>query len=365
MNDSSDSVDPLSNVTDPATRTVFVTGATGLLGNNLVRELLRQGYAVRALVRSLEKARRFLADADVELVSGDMTDVSAFASALDGCSAVFHTAAYFREYYQPGDHAERLEAINVTGTRALMEEADRRGVGLFVHTSSSGAVGMKPDGSPGDEDTAATGEMLENGYFNSKVRFDEYLRTWKPAGGMKVVEILPGWMWGPGDAAPTAAGQLTLDFVKRKIPVIPEGGTNLVDARDVAMAAARCIGRAEHGDRFIVAGDFHTVEEALRELQAATSIQAPTMRAPYAFVMAFAWFQEQISRLTGRPLLVSREAVRLMRARHTVSSERARKRLGATFRPLSETVRDVVGWYTKHGFIDVPVPASTEPQYSR
>ena len=83
----------------------FVTGATGLLGNNLVRALLAEGHTVRALVRSKHKAQRLLADTDAELVQGDMLDVPAFADALTGCEVVFHTAAYFREYYRAGDHA--------------------------------------------------------------------------------------------------------------------------------------------------------------------------------------------------------------------------------------------------------------------
>lgn len=77
---------------------VFVTGATGLLGSNLVRELSARGYRVRALVRSEPKARRFLSDVDTELIVGDMQDVDSFANQLEGCTAVFHTAAHFREY---------------------------------------------------------------------------------------------------------------------------------------------------------------------------------------------------------------------------------------------------------------------------
>ena len=83
---------------------VFVTGATGLLGGNLVRALRAEGHSVRALVRSKEKAQRHLADTGAELVVGDMEDVPGFAGALDGAEVLFHTAAYFREYYAAGNH---------------------------------------------------------------------------------------------------------------------------------------------------------------------------------------------------------------------------------------------------------------------
>src|SRR5690349_21027847 len=94
----------------------FVTGATGLLGNNIVRQLLAAGNEVRGLVRSVEKARRVFPKEDVELVTGDMSDIAGFAGAMKGCDVLFHTAAYFREYYQPGDHKAILEKINVQGT---------------------------------------------------------------------------------------------------------------------------------------------------------------------------------------------------------------------------------------------------------
>ena len=94
----------------------FVTGATGLLGSNLVQALLGQGYEVRGLVRSKEKALRVFPAQKIDFVTGDMSDVAAFAPSLAGCDVLFHTAAYFREYYQPGDHKGTLEKINVQGT---------------------------------------------------------------------------------------------------------------------------------------------------------------------------------------------------------------------------------------------------------
>jgi dihydroflavonol-4-reductase len=331
---------------------VFVTGATGLLGSNLVRALRVDGRPVKALVRSEAKARRFLGDVDTELVVGDMRDVGSFADRLNGCGAVFHTAAYFREYYQPGDHTESLDLINVRGTLKLMAEADARGVRTFVHTSSSGAIGMKTDGTPGDEDTPPSGEQLQNGYFRSKVEGDEKIRSWTPPNGMEVIEVLPGWMWGPGDAAPTAAGQLVLDYIGRKIPVVPEGGTNVVDARDVAAAMLACLGRAHHGARFVVGGRFRTLEQILEDLEAVTGVRRPTLRVPHFAVMTFAFLEELRAKWTGRNLLVSREGIRLMRARHEVSSCRAERELAATFRPFQETVLDVVRWYSQHGFVE-------------
>jgi dihydroflavonol-4-reductase len=324
---------------------VFVTGSTGLLGNNTVRLLRERGLEVAGLVRSEEKGSRLLGDTGARLMKGDMRDVPGFAAALDGCGAVFHTAAYFREYYQPGNHTEALEAINIRGTLQLMTEADRRGVRRFIHVSSGGVIGMKPDGSPGDEETPPVPGQTSNLYFKSKVDGDAAIRAWKPEKGMQVIEIMPGWMWGPGDAAPTGAGQLALDFLGGKVPGIIDGGACVVDARDVAAAMIAALEKGAHGERYIVAGRYHSLKDILEGLERVTGVPAPKLRLPHAAVMIIAGFMELFGRLSGRNVLITREGVWTMHAKLRMTSRKAERELGATFRPLEETLRDVVAWY--------------------
>jgi len=323
----------------------FVTGATGLLGNNLVRHLRSRGHEVVGLVRSADKARWLLGDTGAKWIEGDMRDVAAFAAALDGCDAVFHTAAYFREYYQPGRHDDGLEAVNIRGTLALLEAADARGVKKFIHVSSAGTIGRKPDGSPGDEDTPPAAYAYTNGYFMSKVDGDAALARFRARHGLELVEILPGWMWGPGDAAPTPAGQLALDFLGGRLPIIPDGGTSTVDARDVAAAMLAACERAPAGARYVVGGRYTSAAEMLGLLEAETGLPGPRRRLPYAFVWLFAFLSELWGRLTGRPVLITRAGLSVLRARLNVSSARAEEGLGIAFRPLATTVRDVVSWY--------------------
>ncbi len=327
---------------------VFVTGSTGLVGNNLVRALEAKGFDVGGLVRSEEKGKRLLGDTNATLVKGDMLDVPSFADALDGCEAVFHTAAYFREYFQPGDHAQALEDVNITGTLNLMTEADKRGVRRFVHVSSGGTIGMKPDGSPGDEDTPPPASQLENLYFKSKVDGDAKIHAWQAANAMQVVEILPGWIWGPGDAAPTAAGQLALDFMAKKLPGIIDGGTCIVDARDVAESMIAAVEKGRHGEKYIVGGRYYSLEQLSKGLEQVSGVPSPTMHVPHGILMVYAWFQETMGSLTGKDVLVTREGVRLMHANMQITSAKAERELGATFRPIEETLRDVVVWYREH-----------------
>jgi len=323
----------------------FVTGATGLLGNNLVRQIHARGDDIVGLVRSKEKAQRLLGDIAADWVVGDVRAPEGFASALKGCDAVFHTAAYFREYFQPGDHQKALEETNVEATLGLMRLADARGVRSFVHTSSSGTIGLKSDGSPGDEDSPPSPFAFENLYMKSKVEGDAKIRAFVPEHSMAVIEILPGWMWGPGDAGPTSAGRLALDFLARKLPGVPPGEIEVVDARDVATTMIVAAERATHGARYLVAGRRMTLSEIFAALQQASGVPAPRLRIPYAAAMAVAVVSEAWSRLTGKPATVTRMGIRTINAQQRVTSQRAERDLGATFRPFSETAAAVVEWY--------------------
>lgn len=331
----------------PARTAVMVTGATGLLGHNLVRALLAGGHRVIAVARSADKAARLLGDSGAEIALGDMNQVAGFAPRLAECRAVLHTAAYFREYYQPGSDPALLERINVEATLELVAAADRAGVEAFVHTSSSAAIGRKPDGSPGDEDTAPHRLAARNHYMKSKVTGHQRLLAYRAARGMRIVEILPGWMWGPRDAAPTHAGRLVLDFLAGKIPLVPPGGTCVVDVRDVADAMIAAIDRAPDRSRYLVAGQYRTLAEVLATLERVTGRRAPRRRAPRWLALAYAVASETWARLRRRPALVSSQAVRLLAAGIAVSSARAARDLGARFRPFDVTVRDTVAYLTR------------------
>src|SRR5215813_25576 len=154
----------------PSIGVAFVTGATGLLGNNLVRLLVAKGVKVRVLARSVEKARRQLGSLPIEIVQGDLDNVPGFARALEGVDAVFHTAAFFRDNYKGGTHWEELHRINVVGTAKLLDFAYAAGMRRFVHTSSI-AVLNGPRGSAINE---AMLRNLENAddYYRSKILAD-------------------------------------------------------------------------------------------------------------------------------------------------------------------------------------------------
>ncbi len=327
----------------------FVTGATGLLGNNLVRALVAEGHAVRALVRSETKARRLLGDTGADLIQGDMENVAAFADAMAGHDVVFHTAAYFREYDGAGDHWPKLEAINVRGTLALAEAAHARGVRRLINTNSSGTIGLRPDGRPGDENTPPAPIAEENLYFKSKVVGAERLLALAAHIGLDVVQVLPGWMFGPWDAAPTASGRLVLDFLAGTLTAIPPGGMNAVDARDVAIGMIRAAERGRTGEKYILAGDFVTLGDLADILARVTGLPNRPRQIPYPIAWTYAALAQTWARMTGGQTLVTIAGVRMLQAQLRVTADKAEREFGWRHRPLDVTLRNEVDWFRSHG----------------
>jgi dihydroflavonol-4-reductase len=323
----------------------FVTGSTGLLGNNLVRTLLANGHEVRALARSKEKAARELRDTRAQIVLGDMNDVAGFADALRGVDVVFHTAAYFREYYSPGSHGAALDRINVDATLDLVHAAHTRGVARFIDTSSAGLVGLAPDGSPGDETTLPWAGSARNLYLASKQKVEPLLREYSRQTDFFIASALPAWMWGPHDSAPTPSGQLIADALRRRLPpAVPPGGSSVVDARDVAAGMLRIAASGRSGERYILSGPFVNLGDILTMLAALTGNDPPRIRIVFAGALTIAALAETWSRLTGNANVTSVEGIRLMNARIAVSAAKAERKLGATFRPFRETLADAVAW---------------------
>lgn len=324
----------------------FVTGATGMLGNNLIRLLLTKGYDIKALVRSKEKAQKLLANLDITLVQGDMENVEAFATELEGADLVFHTAAYFRESYKKGDHWPKLKAVNIEGTRALLEASEQHKVKKVIYVSSSGTIGSSSAGLA-DESTMASGDSLENDYFRSKVEADAMIAEFLKTHSLAVTTVLPGWMFGPFDAGPTTAGQLVLDFLNKKLPATFKGGAVIADVRDVAKAMFEAVGLGVSGEKYLVAGKLTSLKELTQTLESVSNVKAPRIVLPKRMAIGAAWLSERFNPKGS----LSVTGVKTITQPHDLSSAKAQKVLHASFRPLEDTLRDTVTWYKDNGYV--------------
>lgn len=237
-----------------------------------------------------------------------------------------------------------MEKLNVEASLKLLDASLQAGVERFLQVSSSGTVGHRFDGLPGDEDTPADAWNLANLYFRSKVEADRRIAAWKHHDQLRVITIKPGWMFAPNDSGPTAAGQMVQDFLGGKLPAVPPGGTSVVDARDVAIAISKLLSHPNPQSHYIVGGRLTTLRQLVDGLAKVSGKPAPRFDIPYWLAMALAFLAETWSKLSGGKSVMTREGIKMISALHAVSSARVQKDLSLEFRPLEHTLRDCVEW---------------------
>lgn len=160
-------------------------------------------------------------------------------------------------------------------------------------------------------------------------------------------------MFGPHDTAPSSAGRLVRNFLDGGIPAVLPGGGKVVDARDVAQAMIAAAGRGRSGERYLLGGPYVPLTTLFSTLEQVSGVPAPTRRAPYPAAPALAWVSQTVARARRVPALVTVQGVRSLRHDNPTSSAKAVRELGATFRPLAQTLGDTVAWCRATGPVAV------------
>jgi dihydroflavonol-4-reductase len=323
----------------------LVTGGTGFIGANLVRELLSAGATVRVLARS-SSDRRALAGLPVEVREGDLLDPASLRHAVVGVSRVFHVAADYRLWVRD---PPLLYRANVEGTRAVLEAAAEAGAGRIVHTSSVGALGIPRDGTPGTEETPVSLDHMVGPYKRSKY-LAEQVAMELAAKGAPVVIVNPSAPVGPWDVKPTPTGQMIVDFMRGKMFATLDTGLNLVHVRDVARGHLLAAERGRVGQRYIL-GNANLSLAAIGTLLAEiTGRQAPRLRVPYAVAWCTSLCTEVVARVRGGPPAIPLTAVRMARKRMYFSAAKAVRELGVPSTDVRVALRDAVEWFAAHGY---------------
>ncbi len=326
-----------------------MTGGTGFVGANLVRELLADGDHVRVLARP-GGDRRALEDCDVEIAEGDLLDPASVRRAVAGVERVFHVAADYR-LWAPDPAA--LFRANVDGTRHVLEAAVAAGVERIVYTSTVGALGIPKDGTPGDEQTPVSLADMVGPYKASKFVAEEVAREFA-ARGAPVIIVNPSAPVGPWDVKPTPTGQMIVDFLRGKMLGSLDTGLNVVHVRDVARGHILAAQRGRPGERYVLGHVNLTLLEIFQALARLTGLAAPRFRVPYAVAWLAAAGMEGVARLIGGTPAVPLTAVRMARKRMFFSVDKAVRELGLPQTPVERALGDAVHWFVTRDYAPDP-----------
>jgi nucleoside-diphosphate-sugar epimerase len=328
---------------------VLVTGATGFIGWHTARRLCEAGHEVRALVRDADKATRCLGPLGLDAsgwVVGDMTDSHAVGRALEGCDAAIHAAANVSVTQAAGDDAFEQ---NVDGARTVLSSAVEAGISPIVFMSSLTAI-FDPRGG----ETSADSPLVESHsrYGRSKASSDAFARELQSEGA-PIAIVYPSGVIGPDDPGLSESVRAYRSFLRNTIRA---GGTNLVDARDLAELLLQLVERDQHG-RFVAAGHYFSWDDLTELIEQVTGARIARLSAPGWLLRAAGSVCDGVGQLTGRSLPMSREGMEIATRWRPIADSPGIAELGVEWRPARETLEDMYRWLVERGRL----PASAAP----
>ena len=322
----------------------LVTGASGHIGANLVRALLGQGRRVRALVH---KSTAAIDGLQVEVVRADLLDGPAVLRACAGAGSVFHLAGKISAGWEPDAD---VHAINVLGTRNVVDACLAAGVKRLVHFSSIQALS---GGADMDEtcDLVASDDGTRGAYDRAKAE-SERLVLGAGERGLDAVIVSPTAALGPFDFRPSPMGEVLLALGRGKLPALVAGGyCDYVDVRDVVEGALAAERTGRRGERYILSGTGLSLVELAQQWASVTGRAAPRFAVPMGLSRLAAPFAPAWARWRGRRPLFTSESLRVLRTQAPASHRKAHAELGYRPRPIDETLRDTCAWMKTQGWL--------------
>jgi farnesol dehydrogenase len=326
-----------------ATRRVFVTGATGFIGTNLVKELVRRGCFVRALTRASSQTDG-LEGANVELVPGDILDPDSLRRGMEGCEQVYHLAAYAKNWARA---REVFFQQNVQGTRQVLSAAHTCGVRRLVVVSTIVTLGPTAPGAMGHEAMPRITQRFFTEYEESKTLAERETLEWV-ARGVPAVVVNPTRVYGPGKMTEGNSVTLMVDQYNRgRLPVLLNGGVNVgnyVFVNDLVRGCVLAMEKGRVGERYILGGENVSLKGFFEWVDEATGHRHRQISLPPWVALAFARFEKLKAGWFGIYPQISPGWVETFLADWAYSCAKAERELGYTITPLKEGIRDTCEW---------------------
>jgi dihydroflavonol-4-reductase len=321
----------------------LVTGATGHIGNVLVRLLLEQGEIVRAMIMPGENPTP-LNGLDVEKIEADVLDYQSLLKAFEHIDVVYHLAGIIS--IMPGkDHM--LQAVNVIGTRNVIQAARTCGVRRLVYTSSIHALKRVPDGILIDESVPFDIEHALSSYDSSKASASLDVLNAVQA-GMDAVIVCPTGVIGPYDFRRSELGQLILDCVDQKPMLYVDGAYDFVDVRDVAQGLILASDKGRCGESYILSGERIAVLDIIKIVQEILGRRLFRLKIPFSLARITANLTPLYYRLSHVKPRFTSYSLATISSNSFISHIKANQELGYLPRPLRESLADTVKWFIKN-----------------
>jgi len=328
----------------------LVTGANGLLGSNLVRELIKRGHHVRVLVRHGADLTT-LNGLDVEYFYGDLLDEQGLRKACRGCDFVIHsggkTAGLQTKF---PDFSE----INIKGTQNVVRAAENAGVRRMVHISSCCVFGGGTMEEPGSELSEFTGFRFNSGYINSKYLAQQWVLSEVEKKGFPVVIVNPTIMIGPYDARPSS-GEIILRILRQQFQLCPVGGKNFIDVRDAATATCNALTMGIPGECYLLASENLTFADFFAKVNRISGRSGIRIMIPGGLLKCAGLMGNAFQAMTSQDIALNLVNTWQLASESYFSAEKAVRTLDLPQRPVDYAIQDAITWFANNKYLQPDV----------
>lgn len=317
----------------------LVTGATGHIGNVLVRKLLERGEKVRALILPGEN-RHPLDGLDFEAMEGDVLDLDSLFESMQGVKGIFHLAGVIS--IMPGA-SPFVRKVNVHGTKNVLRAANKMKVGKLVYTSSIHAI-QRVEGGVIDESVPYDMNNPYGAYDRSKAEATLEVLNAAQA-GLHAVVTCPTGVIGPYDFRGSMMGAVIHDAATAKPTLYVDGAYNFVDVRDVADGLITAAEKGKRGESYILSGQKISVRYMLETVREITGKNFFQMKIPFDLAKFAALFTPAYYQFANATPRFTPYSLEVLRSNSNISHAKATRELGYQPRSLHESIRDMVKWF--------------------
>lgn len=331
---------------------VFVTGATGFIGGNIVEKLLEKGYSVKILIRDhgVETCHgmflnNFSWKDKVEIIHGDILEPESFTNKINDCEIIIHSAAliaWWKRWWN------KIYETNVTGTKNVLDAALKNNCKKFIHISSVAAIGYGENGEPINEEHSYNWAKHHIVYMETKHQAEEEVKK-AIEKGLNASIVNPANVWGKGDFKGRRAKLLKV--MKLGLPFYVEGGTNFVDVDAVVEAIINAIEYGKCGERYILGGENLKLRDFLNLICDELNIQKPFIRLSKFPISIFSYGQEIIAPIFNFQPRPTASQLCFFGKYICYDSSKARKELKMPFIPIKDTIRKSIRFYKEHNLL--------------
>lgn len=326
---------------------VFVTGADGMLGSSICRELIRQGYAVKGMILP-KRNLNVLSDLSCELVEGNILDKDFLLQEMKDCDFVINAAASTSVWPR---RSKMVMNVNFEGTKNIAEVAEKLAMKRMVHVGTANSFGHGPKEQPGDESTSFSFGKYGLDYIDSKYRSQEFLLEKYSSRAFPVIIINPTYMIGPFDSRPSS-GKMILELLKDKMPGYSVGGKNFICSTDVAIAAVNALKLGRPGQCYIAGNENLEFEEFFKKVCAARNKKFNLIKVPGFVVLFIGFINSAVSRIRRKAPGLSYTMARMAGVGQYYSSKKAQSELNLPQTPIEEGINMCVDWFEENGYLN-------------